>query len=358
MGYPVTLIREEGIGSEIIAATQTAIDATGITIDWRIVDTGIDTMNACGTPLPDYVIDSIRETKTILKGPVSNPVDQDAQFVSVQMCRQLNLYANLRPVKLMAGVKSCFRNIDWVIVQENTEGFFAGIEFERTTVEAAEARSFLSKLTGKRIREDSALGIKTISVKGCGQIAELAFNYAQVNDRQKVTAVHMARRMGHTDGLFLEIVRAVAKDYPDIEFEDRAVDTLCMQLMQQPECFDVLVMPNLYGDILSSLCAGMTGGLGVAPIAHIGDEYAVFESVCRSESQYAGLHPANPTALILSGVLMLQHLGEKEAAQKLQAAVEKVIATKANVTYDIVPTETESVGTLEMAEAIAQAITE
>jgi isocitrate dehydrogenase (NAD+) len=356
MGYPVTLIRGDGIGPEVAEATRFAIDATGVSIDWHVADAGVEAMEQYGTPLPQNVLDSIRETKTALKGPISTPVGKGFDSVNVEIRKQLNLYASLSPAKSMSGVKSFFHNIDLVLVQENTEDLHAGIEFERTTVEAAEARTFLSRLSGKTIREDSAIGVKPISVLGSQQIVDFAFRHATVTGRKKVTAVHNANIMKHTDGLFLEVAREVAKDYPNIEFEDRIVDTLCLQLMQKPERYDVLVMPNLYGDILSDLCAGMIGGLGVAPGAHVGHEYAVFEALHGSAPQYAGQNKANPTALILSGVLMLQHLGAIEAAAKLQKAVEFVIAEQKTVTYDLVPEGTTPVGTHEMAEAIAQAM--
>jgi isocitrate dehydrogenase (NAD+) len=357
VGYPVTLIRGDGIGPEVAKAAQTAIDATGVAIDWKIVDAGVDVMAEYGTPLPEHVLDAIRETKTAIKGPITTPVGTGFRSVNVEIRKQLNLYANLRPAKSISGVKSYFQNIDLIIVRENTEDLYAGIEFERTSPEAAEARSFLSQLSGKLIREDAAIGVKPISVLGSHQIVEFAFQYAQANNRHKVTAVHKANIMKFTDGLFLEVAREVAKSYPEIEFEDRIVDNMCMQLMQKPELYDVLVTPNLYGDILSDLCAGMIGGLGVAPGANIGDEYAVFEAIHGSAPKYAGQNKANPTALILSGVLMLQYLGEMEAAQKLQKAVEWIIAEKKHVTYDLAPIGTEPVGTQEMAEAIAQALT-
>lgn len=256
--------------------------------------------------------------------------------------------------KSIVGVKSYFQNIDLVIVRENTEDLYAGIEFEYTSPEAAKARAFLSDLAGKPIREDAAIGVKPISVLGSDRIIEFAFKYAKANHRQKVTAVHKANIMKFTDGLFLERAREIARRYPEIEFEDRIVDNMCMQLMQKPELYDVMVMPNLYGDILSDLCAGMIGGLGVAPGANIGDEYAVFEAIHGSAPKYAGQNKANPTALILSGVLMLQHLGEMEAARRLQAAVEKVIAEGRFVTYDLAAAGKEPVGTQEMAAAIAE----
>jgi isocitrate dehydrogenase (NAD+) len=356
MGYPVTLIRGDGIGPEVAAATQLAVDATGVSIDWHVVDAGIGVMEEYGTPLPEHVLEFIRNDKTAIKGPIGTPIGTGFRSVNVEIRKQLNLYANLRPAKSIVGVKSYFKDIDLVIVRENTEDLYAGIEFERTTREAAEAREFLSRLSGKPIREDSAIGVKPISVLGSQQIVEFAFKHATATGRKKVTAVHKANIMKYTDGLFLEVAREVAKDYPNIEFEDRIVDNMCMQLMQKPELYDVLVMPNLYGDILSDLCAGMIGGLGVAPGANIGHDVAVFEAIHGSAPKYAGQNKANPTALILSGVLMLQHLGETEAAEKLQKAVEFVIAEQKNVTYDLAPAGTEPVGTHEMAEAIAHAM--
>jgi isocitrate dehydrogenase (NAD+) len=355
MGYPVTLIRGDGIGPEVAEATKTAIDATGVAIDWQVVDAGADQIEKYGTPLPEYVLDSIRQTKTALKGPISTPVGGGFRSVNVELRKTFHLYANLRPAKSMEGVKSYFHEIDLVIVRENTEDFYAGIEFERTTHEATEVREFLSRLSGKAIREDSAIGIKPISVLGSHQIVDFAFRHAIAVGRKKVTAVHKANIMKFTDGLFLEVAREVAKDYPSIEFEDRIVDNMCMQLMQMPERYDVLVMPNLYGDILSDVCAGMIGGLGVAPSANIGHDYAIFEAIHGSAPDIAGQNKANPTALMRSGVMMLEHLGELEAANKLQNAIKKVIAEKKFVTVDLAPIG-EPVGTMQMTAAIIQAM--
>ncbi|MFN4066718.1 MAG: isocitrate/isopropylmalate dehydrogenase family protein [Thermosynechococcus sp.] len=354
MSHAVTLIRGDGIGPEVAAATRMAIDATGVKIDWVVVDAGVDMMERYGTPLPEHVLDAIKSTKTAIKGPITTPVGTGFRSVNVEIRKRLNLYANLRPAKSIAGVKSYFQDIDLVIVRENTEDLYAGIEFEYTSPEAAKARAFLSDLSGKPIREDAAIGVKPISVLGSDRIVEFAFKYAKANGRKKVTAVHKANIMKFTDGLFLERARQIATRYPDIAFEDRIVDNMCMQLMQKPELYDVMVMPNLYGDILSDLCAGMIGGLGVAPGANIGDEYAVFEAIHGSAPKYAGQNKANPTALILSGVLMLQHLGEMEAARRLQAAVEKVIGEGRFVTYDLAAPGKEPVGTQEMAAAIAE----
>lgn len=354
MGYPVTLIRGDGIGPEVAQATQTAIDATGVQIDWHIVDAGIGVMQKYGTPLPDHVLESIRHTKTAIKGPITTPVGSGFRSVNVAIRKELDLYANLRPAKSMVGVKSYFQNVDLVIVRENTEDLYAGIEFQRGTPAVAEARAFLSGLSGKAIREDAAIGIKPISDFGSRRIVEFAFDYARKNRRRKVTAVHKANIMKFTDGLFLEVAQEVSQNYPDIAFEDRIVDNMCMQLMQKPELYDVLVLPNLYGDIISDLCAGMIGGLGVAPGANIGNGIAVFEAIHGSAPKYAGQNKVNPTALILSGVMMLEYLGESIAAQRLQTAVEQVIAEAQQVTYDLTPLGAPPVGTQQMAEAIAE----
>ena len=353
MGYAVTLIRGDGIGPEVAKAAQTAIDATGVVIDWQVVDAGVDVIETYGTPLPDHVLESIRTTKTAIKGPITTPVGSGFRSVNVAIRKELDLYANLRPAKSMRGVKSYFENVDLIVVRENTEDLYAGIEFQLGSHEVDQARKFLSQLAQKPIREDAAIGVKPISDFGSRRIVKFAFDYARKNGRKKVTAVHKANIMKFTDGLFLEVARDVAQSYPDIEFEDRIVDNMCMQLMQKPELYDVLVMPNLYGDIVSDLCAGMIGGLGVAPGANFGEGIAVFEAIHGSAPKYAGLNKVNPTALILSGVMMLQYLGETEAARRLQLAVEQVIAEKVKVTYDLVPAGASAVGTQEMAEAIA-----
>ncbi|WP_404787074.1 isocitrate/isopropylmalate dehydrogenase family protein [Altericista sp. CCNU0014] len=355
MGYPVTLIRGDGIGPEVTEATRFVIDATGVSIDWHVVDAGGDRIEQDGTPLPEAVRDSIRKTKIALKGPIATPIGNGFRSVNVELRKTFDLYASLRPIESIPGVRSYFHDIDLIIVRENTEDLYAGIEFERTTHEAAEAREFLSRLSGKAIREDSAIGVKPISVLGSRKIVEFAFKRAIALGRKKITAIHKANIMKFTDGLFLEIAREVAKEYPQIEFEDRIVDNMCMQLVQKPELYDVLVMPNLYGDILSDLCAGMIGGLGVAPGANIGQEYAVFEAIHGSAPDIAGQNKANPTAMILSGVMMLEHLGEMEAARQLRAAVLRVIAAKKSVTEDLGPID-EPASTTAMAEAIAQAM--
>lgn len=358
MGYPVTLIRGDGIGPEVALATQTVINATGVAIDWAVVDAGIDVMAQYGTPLPDHVLESIRQTKVAIKGPITTPVGSGFRSVNVAIRKELDLYANLRPARSMAGVKSNFTNVDLIIVRENTEDLYAGIEFQKGTTENDKAKDFLATLSGKTIRPDSAIGVKPISVFGSRRIVEFAFEYALKNNRRKVTAVHKANIMKFTDGLFLEVAREVAQSYPGIEFEDRIVDNMCMQLMQKPELYDVLVLPNLYGDIISDLTAGMIGGLGVAPGANIGDGIAVFEAIHGSAPKYAGQNKVNPTALILSGSLMLKYLGEQEAGEKVQKAVERIVAEGKYVTYDLAKSGVTPVGTQEMAEAIGDKIRE
>ena len=356
MAYSVTLIRGDGIGPEVAKATQTVIDATGVQIDWSIEDAGVDVMEAYGTPLPDRVLESVRKTKVAIKGPITTPVGSGFRSVNVAIRKELDLFANLRPAKSMQGVKSKFSDVDLVIVRENTEDLYAGIEFQAGTESAEKAKKFMEELSGKSIREGSAIGIKPISEFGSRRIAKFAFDYARANGRKKVTAVHKANIMKFTDGLFLEVARDVATLYPEIEFEDRIVDNMCMQLMQKPELYDVLVLPNLYGDILSDLTAGMIGGLGVAPGGNYGDGIAVFEAIHGSAPKYAGQNKVNPTALILSGALMLKHLGETAAADRVQKAVEAVIAEGKHVTYDLAPAGSSSVGTQEMAEAIASKV--
>jgi isocitrate dehydrogenase (NAD+) len=354
VAHSVTLVRGDGIGPEVAKATQIAIDATGVKIDWVVVDAGIDVMEKYGTPLPEHVLDSIRATKTAIKGPITTPVGSGFRSVNVAIRKELDLYANLRPAKSIDGVKSAFRNVDLVIVRENTEDLYAGIEFQTGTPEAEEALEFLAKLSNKKIVPKSAIGVKPISDMGSRRIVKFAFEYAQNNDRKKVTAVHKANIMKFTDGLFLEVARDVAKDYPNIEFDDRIVDNMCMQLMQKPELYDVLVLPNLYGDIVSDLCAGMIGGLGVAPGGNFGTDIAVFEAIHGSAPKYAGQNKVNPTALILSGVMMLRHLNETDAADRLQQAVEDVINEGIYVTYDLAKAGITPLGTQEMADAIAQ----
>jgi isocitrate dehydrogenase (NAD+) len=311
-------------------------------------------MAKVGTPLPDSVIESIRKNKVAIKSPITTPVGTGFRSVNVALRKELDLYACLRPCKSYVGVRSRYKNIDLVIVRENTEDLYAGIEFQKGTSDAEQVIELCEKLSKKKIRRDSGVSIKPISVFGTERVVRFAFEYARKNKRRKVTAVHKANIMKFSDGLFLEVAREVAKKYPDIEFDDRIVDNMSMQLVQFPEMYDVLVLPNLYGDILSDLCAGLIGGLGVAPGANIGEGYALFEATHGSAPKYKGLNKVNPTALLLSGVLMLDYLGEKEAAVRLEKAISEVIAEGKEVTYDLKERKDDptAVGTKEMGQAI------
>jgi isocitrate dehydrogenase (NAD+) len=317
-------------------------------------------MARLGTPVPDSVIESCRRTRVALKAPITTPVGTGFRSVNVYLRQALDLYACVRPCKEYEGVRTFFsgRGVDVTIVRENTEDLYIGVEFERGKPETAELIETVKRLTGKTIRPDSGVSLKPISVTGSRRIVKYAFDYARKHGRKKVTAVHKANILKFSDGLFLEVSREVAKDYPDIEFEDRIVDNMCMQLVQKPELYDVLVLPNLYGDILSDLCAGLVGGLGVAPGANVGEGGAVFEATHGSAPKYKGQYKMNPTALILSGVLMLEHLGEADAAKRLEAGVAKVIKEGKDVTYDMKPHRDDptAVGTMEMAKAIARAM--
>jgi isocitrate dehydrogenase (NAD+) len=330
--YRVTCIPGDGIGPEIMAAAKVAIAATGVQIEWIDVEAGADVMEKYGTPLPQVVIDSVKDTKIAIKGPITTPVGSGFRSVNVGLRKELDLYANLRPAISIPGVKSRYEGVDLVVVRENTEDLYAGVEH--------------------MVGQDAAESIKIITRKGSERIARFAFEYARREKRRKVTAVHKANIMKCTDGLFLETARGVAAGYPDIEFEDRIVDNMCMQLVQKPELYDVLLCPNLYGDIVSDLCAGLVGGLGVAPGANIGERMAVFEPVHGSAPKYAGQDKADPTALVLSAVLMLAHLGEARAAHILFEGVRAVIGQGRRVTYDL----GGSSGTRDMGEAIAEEV--
>jgi isocitrate dehydrogenase (NAD+) len=352
--YRVTLIPGDGVGPELAEVTRACLEATGVKFDWDIQTAGMDVMASEGTPLPARVLESIRKNKIAIKAPLTTPIGTGFRSVNVALRAELDLYACLRPCKSYEGVRSRYQNIDLVIVRENTEDLYAGIEFQKGTPEAVELIARIEKLSKKKIRPDSGLSIKPISVTGSERIVRFAFDYARQNKRKKVTAVHKANIMKFSDGLFLEVAREVAKKYPEIEFEDRIVDNMCMQLVQKPELYDVLVLPNLYGDILSDLCAGLVGGLGVAPGANFGTAGALFEATHGSAPKYKGLNKVNPVALILSGVLMLRHLGETQAADRLEKAVADVIREGKNVTYDLKEDRNDptAVGTREMGQAI------
>src|SRR6187401_3334671 len=335
MTHRVTLIPGDGIGPELAEATTRVLDATGVGFEWESVEAGESAIEKYGTPLPDNVLESVKRNKIGLKGPITTPVGGGFRSVNVGLRQALDLYANVRPAHSMQGVESRYTDVDLVIVRENTEDLYAGIEH--------------------MVGRDAAESIKIITREASERIARFAFDYAVANGRRKVTAVHKANIMKLSDGLFLESCRTVAADYDGrVEFEDRIVDNMCMQLVQKPDLYDVLVLPNLYGDIVSDLAAGLVGGLGVAPGANIGTEAAVFEPVHGSAPKYAGQDKANPTALILSAALMLRHLGEVEAANAVETAARDVIAEGTTVTYDLKPTRDDptAVGTSEYADAI------
>lgn len=360
MAHEVTLIPGDGVGPELAEATRMCIDATGVKIDWDVQEAGVDVMAKVGTPVPDSVLESIRRTGVALKAPITTPVGTGFRSVNVYLRQALDLYACVRPCKQYEGVRSRYSDakVDLVIVRENTEDLYAGIEFEQGKPETAELIGHINRLIGKSIRLDSGISIKPISIAGSERIVKYAFEYARKHGRKKVTTVHKANILKFSDGLYLEVSRQVAKQYPEIEFEDRIVDNMCMQLVQKPELYDVLVLPNLYGDIISDVGAGLVGGLGVAPGANIGEKGAVFEATHGSAPKYKGQWKMNPTALILSGVLMLDYLGENDAAQRLEAAVAKVIKEGKDVTYDMKPDRDDptAVGTREMARAIIKAM--
>lgn len=357
--YKITLIPGDGTGPELASAARRCVDALGVDIEWETVDAGECAIEKYKTPLPDHTLESIRKNRVALKGPITTPVGTGFRSVNVELRKRLDLYACLRPCRSYKGVRSRYREIDLVIVRENTEDLYAGIEFAKGTKEVKDLIALIERLSGKKIRDGSAISIKPISVEGSRRIVKYAFDYALKNNRKKVTAVHKANIMKHTDGLFLEVARETAKAYEGrIKFEDRIVDNMCMQLVQKPEDYDVLVLPNLYGDIISDLAAGLIGGLGVAPGANIGESVAVFEPTHGSAPKYKGMNRVNPTALILSAVLMLKHLGEERNANRLEDACASVIEEGKSVTYDMKEDKNDptAVGTSQMADAIIEKI--
>ncbi len=328
--YNITLIRGDGVGPDITGATLKVLDSLGLSIAWEEMPAGEEAVKEYGTPLPEQTVESIRRNKIALKGPLTTPVGTGFRSVNVALRQTLNLYANLRPSKSFEGLESVFKDIDLVVVRENTEDLYSGVEH--------------------MVGEDAAESIKIITRKASEKIVRFAFNYAVNQGRKKVTAVHKANILKFSDGLFLEVARKVAEEYPGVEFEDRIVDNMCMQLVQKPQQYDVMVMPNLYGDIVSDLCAGLVGGLGVTPAANIGEEGAVFEPVHGSAPKYAGKNRVNPTAMLLSSVLMLEHLGEHREAQRLEQALREVISEGKNTTYDL----GGNASTTHMADAVVE----
>ncbi|MEI8012047.1 MAG: isocitrate/isopropylmalate dehydrogenase family protein [Candidatus Omnitrophota bacterium] len=360
MPYRVTLLPGDGIGPEVTAAMRTCVDALGVDIDWEEVVVGAPAVARFGTPLPQGAIDSVKKNKVAIKGPIETPVGKGFRSVNVQLRQELDLYACLRPVKYIEGTRAVNTHVDLVIVRENTEDLYAGVEFDVGSDQAKHLIREINALSSKQVRTDSAISIKPISIFGSERIIRYAFEYALKNGRRKVSLVHKANIMKFTDGLFLNIGRKIAGEFAGrIAFEDVIVDNMCMQLVQKPELYDVLVLPNLYGDIVSDLGAGLVGGLGIAPGANIGAEAALFEPVHGSAPKYAGQNKVNPTATILSAVMMLRHLGEMDAAGRLEKAVEAVIRDGRDVTYDLKSDRQDmsAVGTREMADAICRRLT-
>ncbi|MBI5676849.1 MAG: isocitrate/isopropylmalate dehydrogenase family protein [Nitrospirae bacterium] len=335
--YKITLIPGDGTGPEIVNAVKRVLEATGLAFEWDIQNAGADVYETEGSPLPERVLDSIKKNKIALKGPVTTPVGSGFRSVNVQLRQALDLFSCVRPCKSYKGAKTRYDNIDIVIIRENTEDLYAGIEYQKGSEGAKAIIETVKKHSNKEIRPDSGISIKPISVFGSERIVRYAFEYARKNQRRKVTAVHKANIMKFSDGLFLEVAREVAKGYTDIEFEDKIIDNMCMQLVQKPELYDVLVLPNLYGDIVSDLGAGLIGGLGLAPGANIGGEYAVFEATHGSSPKYKGLNKVNPMAVMLSSVMMLNYIGETSIAKKLDSAIASVIREGKSVTYDMKP---------------------
>ena len=354
--HEVTLVPGDGVGPEICDATVRVLEATGVDFDWDVQQAGENVMSKYGTPLPEHVLESIRRTRVALKGPITTPVGTGFRSVNVALRQELELYACVRPVKAYRGARNLRDDLDFVIIRENSEDIYVGIEFEKGTPECRNLLEEISTLSRKRIRPDSGLSIKPISVSGSERIVQFAFDYARQYGRRKVTLVHKANIMKHTDGLFLAVGREVAQRNTDIDFEDRIVDNMCMQLVLRPQEYDLLCCPNLYGDIISDLGAGMIGGLGLAPGANIGTNGAVFEATHGSAPKYAGQNKVNPMAVMLSGVLMLRHLKETAAADAMERAIAAVIEEGRAVTYDLKSRRDDptSVGTSQVADAIVE----
>jgi len=358
MTYRITLIPGDGTGPEITQATVKVVEATGVDIEWDEQNAGADIYEEEGTVLPDRVLASLKENKVGIKGPITTPVGTGFRSVNVALRKHFDLYACIRPCKSYVGVRSKYEDIDLIVVRENTEDLYAGIEFQYGEPRTADLIGYITGISDSKIRPDSGISIKPISVSGSERIIRAAFDYAVKNGRKKVTGVHKANIMKYTDGLFLDVFRNVAKDYPDIEAEDRIVDNMCMQLVQKPELYDVMVLPNLYGDIVSDLAAGLVGGLGVAPGGNIGDDMALFEPTHGSAPKYKGLDKVNPTAMMLSAVMMLRYIGEVKRGDILEKAIADNIAEGKDVTYDLKQDRNDptAVGTDRFADAIVEKI--
>lgn len=354
--HKVTLMPGDGIGPEITKATKSVLEATGVKFQWDLAVAGEGAQDMFGTPLPDYVLESIQRNKVALKGPITTPVGHGFRSVNVGLRQALELYACLRPTKTYKGAPTVFKDVDIVIVRENTEDLYAGIEFERRTPGAAKLISLINESMTSRIKfsADTGFSLKVATEAGIRRIVDFAFKYAQANGRKKVSIVHKANIIRASDGFFLDVARDIARHYPDIEFEDVIIDTLCMRLVRVPQHFDVIVLSNLYGDFISELCAGLVGGMGLAPGANIGDGIAVFEPTHGSAPKYAGLNKVNPMSMMLSGVMMLRHLGEIEAADRMEKAIAAVIEEGKAVTYDLCLNGQTPAGTSDVADAIIE----
>jgi isocitrate dehydrogenase (NAD+) len=354
--HTITFIPGDGVGPEVSDAARRVIDATGVAIDWEVHDAGLGVMEQYGDPLPAHVLESIRRNKIAIKGPLTTPIGKGIRSVNVALRRELDLFALVRPCKSYPGVRSRYENVDLVVIRENTEDLYAGIEFAEGEQATLELIADIERLGGRKIRSDSGISIKPASIFGTQRVFRFGFQWAIDNGRHKVTAVHKANIMKFTEGLWLRVAEEISREFPQVEFEDRIVDNMAMQLVQRPELYDVMVMPNLFGDILSDLCAGLTGGLGLAPGANIGDEVAVFEATHGSAPKYAGQNKANPMAMMLSGVMMLRHIGETTAGDRLEQAIARVIADGRSVTYDMKPDRDDptAVGTSQVADAVIE----
>ena len=358
MKHQITLIPGDGTGPEITEATKRVVEATGAEIEWDIVHAGAEVYEKEGKVLPDNVLDSLKKNKVGLKGPITTPVGTGFRSVNVALRKIFDLFACVRPCKSYSGVRSRYEDIDLIIIRENTEDLYAGVEFEQGKEQTTDLINYISKINDTPIRPDSGISIKPISITGSERIIRFAFEYARKNNRKKVTGVHKANIMKYTDGLYLEVFKRVAEQYKDIEAEDRIVDNMCMQLVQKPELYDVIVLPNLYGDIVSDLAAGLVGGLGVAPGGNIGTGMALFEPTHGSSPKYKGLNKVNPVAQMLSAVMMLDYIGERKCAALMEKAISAVIEEGKSVTYDMKPNRDDpsAVGTSEMADAIIEKI--
>ncbi|MFC2035334.1 isocitrate/isopropylmalate dehydrogenase family protein [Chloroflexota bacterium] len=354
MKHAITLVPGDGVGPEVVEAARRCLEATGVEFQWDVINVGANALEKGGDLLPEHLLESIRKNKVALKGPTTTPVGTGFRSVNVALRKMLNLYTCLRPCRSYPGIPSRYDNIDIVVVRENTEDLYAGIEYAKGTPKAKELLSFIGQGLKDRPLSDSGISIKLISETGTKRVTRFAFEYARANGRRKVSVIHKANIMKFSDGLFLDVAREVASSYPDIGFEDILIDNLCAQLVQRPHQFDVLLLPNLYGDIVSDLCAGLVGGLGIAPGANIGDELAIFEPTHGSVPKYTGLNKVNPISTILSGVMMLRHINERTSANRLETTVAAIITEGKSLTYDLKSDRDDptAVGTSQMADAI------